>query len=102
MDIATDEMAKVLGFEPRKRRVRCSGHVLNLVVKALLFGHDAEAFETEIDGEPVLDAAQHEIWRKKGPIGKLHNLIHWIYRSDKLTYRLRTFQQEFLVAVRQP
>lgn len=95
MDTATDEMAKVLGFEPRKRRVRCFGHVLNLVVKALLFGHDAEAFETEIDGEPVLDATQHEIWRKKGPIGKLHNLIHWIHRSDKLTYRLRAFQQDF-------
>lgn len=69
-------MAKVLGFEPQKRRVRCFGHVLNLVVKALLFGHDAEAFETKIDGEPVLDATQHEIWQKKGPIGKLHNLIH--------------------------
>lgn len=57
--------------------------MLNLVVKALLFGHKSEAFEAEVDGGPGLDAARHEIWRKKGPIGKLHNLVHWIHQSDK-------------------
>ncbi|KAM4067910.1 restless-like transposase [Hirsutella rhossiliensis] len=36
---------------------------------------EADAFEAEINGEPVLDAVQHEIWRKKGPVGKLHNLV---------------------------
>lgn len=95
MDTATEEIAEVLGFNPKKRRVRCFGHVLNLVVKALLFGHKAEAFEAEIDGEPALNAAQHEIWRKKGPVGKLHNMVHWIHRSDKLTYQLRMLQEEF-------
>ena len=29
------------------RRLRCIGHILNLVVKGLLFGKDAEAFENE-------------------------------------------------------
>jgi hypothetical protein len=95
MDTATEEIAGALGVDPKKRRVRCFGHVLNLVVKALLFGHKAEAFEAEMDGGPSLDAAQHEIWRKKGPIGKLHNLVHWIHRSDKLTYRLRALQEDF-------
>ncbi|OAA63224.1 transposase [Akanthomyces lecanii RCEF 1005] len=95
MDSAAEEIAKTRGLDPSKRRIRCFGHVLNLVVKALLFGHKAEAFEADVDGEPGFDAAQHEIWRKKGPIGKLHNLVHWIHRSDKLTYRLRALQEEF-------
>lgn len=95
MDTAAEEVAEKLGLNLKKRRVRCFGHVLNLVVKALLFGHRSEAFEAEVDGEPCVDAAQHEIWRKKGPIGKLHNLVHWIHRSDKLTYRLRALQEEF-------
>ncbi|KAM4067718.1 restless-like transposase [Hirsutella rhossiliensis] len=68
MDTATEEIAEALGFDPKKRRVRCFGHVLNLVVKALLFGHKSDAFEAKINGEPVLDAVQHEIWRKKGPV----------------------------------
>ncbi|KAJ3454555.1 hypothetical protein MRS44_013155 [Fusarium solani] len=95
MDTAAEEIAEALGLDPKKRRVRCFGHVLNLVVKVLLFGHKAEAFEAEVDGEPGFDAIQHEIWRKKGPVGKLHNLVHWIHRSDKLTYRLRALQEEF-------
>ncbi len=54
-----------------------------------------EAFEADVDGEPGFDAAQHEAWRKKGPIGKLHNLVQWIHRSEKFTYRLRALQEEF-------
>ncbi|RKK08194.1 hypothetical protein BFJ68_g17905 [Fusarium oxysporum] len=95
MDTEMEEIADALGFDPKKRRVRCFGQVLNLVVKALLFGYKAEAFEAEIDGESSSGAAKHEIWRKKGLIGKLHNLVHWIHRSDKLTYRLRALQEEF-------
>ncbi|KAF4343861.1 restless-like transposase [Fusarium beomiforme] len=95
MDTATEEITRALGVDPKHRRVRCFGHVLNLVVKALLFGQNHEAFEAEVDGEPGFDAVQHEIWRKKGPVGKLHNLVHWIHRSDKLTYRLRALQEEF-------
>jgi hypothetical protein len=76
MDTATEEIAEVLGFNPKKRRVRCFGHVLNLVVKALLFRHKAEAFEAEINGEPALNATRHEIWRKKGPVRKLHSMVH--------------------------
>ncbi|KAG6978931.1 hypothetical protein FOFC_18066 [Fusarium oxysporum] len=95
MDTAMEEIAGTLGFDPKKRRVRCFGDVLNLVAKALLFGYKAEAFEAEVDGESGFGTARHEIWRKIGPIGKLHNLVHWIHRSDKLTYRLRALQEEF-------
>jgi hypothetical protein len=40
-----EAIGKALNFNGRARWVRCFGHIINLVVKALLFGHDAEAFE---------------------------------------------------------
>ena len=43
MDTAAEGIAFALGFDPKQRRVRCFGHVINLVVRALLFGHRAEA-----------------------------------------------------------
>ncbi|TXB96908.1 hypothetical protein FocTR4_00012271 [Fusarium oxysporum f. sp. cubense] len=94
MDTAMEEIVEVLGFDSKKRRVRCFGHVPNLVVKVLLFSYKTKAFEADIDGESSSGAAQHEIWRKKGSIGKLHNLVHWIHRPDKLTYRLCALQEE--------
>ncbi|KAM4062491.1 restless-like transposase [Hirsutella rhossiliensis] len=36
---------------------------------------DDEVFDSE-DRTNILDLAQHNLWRKKGPIGKLHNLVH--------------------------
>ena len=54
--------------------------ILNLVAKALLFGHSSEAFEDELVKNVV--AKTDEIWREKGPVGKLHNFVHWIHKSD--------------------
>ncbi|TVY75153.1 putative AC transposase [Fusarium oxysporum f. sp. cubense] len=91
-DTAMEEIGKALGFEGKTRRLRCFGHILNLAVKALLFGHNSEAFEDDIQGNETLDAKAHELWRRKGPVGKLHNLIFWIHRSDSLTNLLRSLQ----------
>ncbi|WKT54416.1 Ribonuclease H-like superfamily [Fusarium oxysporum f. sp. vasinfectum] len=95
MDTATQETAMAMGVDLKQRRVRYFGHVLNMVTKALLFGQNPAAFKAEVDEEPGFDAVQHAIWRKRGPVGKLHNLIHWIHRSDKLTHRLRALQGDF-------
>ncbi|KAF4435092.1 putative AC9 transposase [Fusarium austroafricanum] len=91
-DTAMEEIGKALGLEGKTRRLRCFGHILNLAVKALLFGHNSEAFEDDIQGNETLDAKAHELWRRKGPVGKLHNLIFWIHRSDSLTNLLRSLQ----------
>jgi hypothetical protein len=53
MDSAAEEIAKARGLDPSKRRIRCFGHVLNLVVKALLFRHRTEAFKADVDGQSV-------------------------------------------------
>ena len=92
-DTAMTALGDLFGFDGRQRRVRCFGHIINLVAKALLFGKDDEVFDSE-ERLNVLDLAQHNLWRKKGPIGKLHNLVHWIHRSDRLTYLLRSLQQK--------
>ncbi|KAG7414965.1 hypothetical protein Forpi1262_v016895 [Fusarium oxysporum f. sp. raphani] len=93
-DTAMEIIGGELGFVGARRRGRCFGHTLNLSAKAILFGHDADAFERRISGVGPLTEAEHLIWRKKGPAGKLHNLVIAIHRSDLLTGMLRNIQQE--------
>jgi hypothetical protein len=62
------------------RRMRCYGHILNLVGRAFLYGEDSESFEQESQGLEALDRIDNDLqhWRKKGPIGKLHNFVKWV------------------------
>lgn len=91
-DTAMDELGIRLGFQGRERRGRCFGHILNLSAKALLFGGDAERFADEVGNEITLSDAEHALWRRKGPVGKLHNLVHKIFNHDNLTHGLRALQ----------
>lgn len=92
-DTAMEVIGAELGFNGKARRGRCFGHILNLAAKAILFGKNAEAFEQQLSGAEALSDAEHELWRKKGPVGKLHNLVVSINRSDMLTYLLDDLQQ---------
>ena len=69
-------------------RSRCLGHIINLAAKAFLFGKDSEAFEaiaelvddsTPMDS-PIMREAQ-AAWHKKGPVGKLHNVVVFVRSS---------------------
>jgi hypothetical protein len=94
-DTAMEALGNALGFSPIARRVRCMGHVINLVVKALLFGHNDDAFDDLVDRTAVTDArAAHDAWMKKGPVGKAHNFVVWVHRSDILTNKLRKLQSD--------
>jgi hypothetical protein len=66
-------LGRELGFNWKKRWVRCIGHVINLVVKHMLFGQDPDAFEKKIYDGQLTAAREHEQWRKRGPVGKWHN-----------------------------
>jgi hypothetical protein len=92
-DRAMEIIGGELGFVGSTRRGRCFGHTLNLSAKALLFGHNVEAFEEQLSGEAALSEADHSLWRRKGPVGKLHNLVVDVRRSDQLTYLLRSIQR---------
>jgi hypothetical protein len=50
-----------LGFDGRKRRGRCFGHILNLSARALLFGSNPEAFENQLSGAAALSETEHEV-----------------------------------------
>ena len=88
--VAVRLLVKQLKLEPSwlNRRGRCFGHVINLAAKAFLFGSDTAAFEAiavldEDEGlvnSAVLTTAQSE-WRKKGPVGKVYNIVTYIRRS---------------------
>ncbi|KAM3519811.1 hypothetical protein MY4038_009655 [Beauveria bassiana] len=69
----------------RARRMRCYGHVLNLVARAFLYGEDYEAFEAESQVLDLLSRQEEELrhWRKKGPVGKLHNIVKFVRSSPQ-------------------
>lgn len=87
-----DYIANEHGFERDKRWVRCSGHIFNLVGQAALFGSDSEAFAEAIE-TATLEELELQHWRKKGPIGKLHNIVYWVNRSPQRCERFEALQR---------
>jgi hypothetical protein len=76
-------------LDPVKQRLRCSGHIYNLVCKAILYGVDSNCLKDASQASQTMtavssfkavtnngdDAAKLTAWRKKGPVGKLHNTV---------------------------
>jgi hypothetical protein len=62
---------------PVKCRLLCHGLIINLVVKAFIWGNDAEMFDDGVDYLANKDDEEAELllWRKKAPLGKLHKII---------------------------
>lgn len=89
-DTAMAALADEFNFNPEHRRLRCLGHILNLVVKQLIFGTKANAMETEDDSDVDFNAVSDKLnkWRKKGPIGRLHNFVGTINNSPQLVQLL--------------
>uniref|UniRef100_A0A0D2XSY6 HAT C-terminal dimerisation domain-containing protein n=1 Tax=Fusarium oxysporum (strain Fo5176) TaxID=660025 RepID=A0A0D2XSY6_FUSOF len=90
----------------RARRMRCYGHILNLVARAFLYGEDFESFEAESQVFDLLGRREDDLrhWRKKGPVGKLHNVVKFIRSSPqrcelfKRISRENDEAQEYLLA----
>ena len=87
---ALTELGKMLEqrnivFNPETSRIRCFGDIINLVVKGFLWGSDWEAFETNTayNTDIAKEGALLQAWRKKGPMGKLHNIGIWILRTPQ-------------------
>jgi hypothetical protein len=80
----------------KHRRVRCYGHILNLAAKAFLFGQDADAIELESydAGSTGRASEELELWRRKGPVGKLHNIISYIRRTPQRSESFKRASQQ--------
>lgn len=81
-------------FDKVKRRIRCFGHVINLSVQSFLWGLDANAFarlhdEDNNDINLAEEIESMKEWRKRGPLGKLHNIITHVNRSPQ---RIQAFE----------
>lgn len=85
-DTCMEWLGLEFGFDGVKRRVRCVGHIINLVAKAVMIGSsnkDLEVFEQEMELEAKEERQQLLLWRKRGPVGKLHNIVVFICRSPQ-------------------
>ena len=59
----------------KARRLRCHGHVVNLCARALLIGKEAKKTLRKLEG--VTGKESEGMWRARGPVGKLHNIIKY-------------------------
>jgi len=76
----------------KEARLRCSEHIINLVVKSLFFSTNVEALKIE--------SVEFETWQRIGPIGRLHNIIRHIRVSSQrrdwfLEYQANDSDAEF-------
>uniref|UniRef100_A0A0D2YCV7 HAT C-terminal dimerisation domain-containing protein n=1 Tax=Fusarium oxysporum (strain Fo5176) TaxID=660025 RepID=A0A0D2YCV7_FUSOF len=64
---------------------RCFGHILNLAARAFLWGKDPDSFEREAFTEAAFQVEESELrlWRKRGAVGKLHNIIRFVRASPQ-------------------
>lgn len=92
-----------ISFIATERRLRCLGHTINLSVQAFLWGENVNSFareqEEDTSGREQVSladelAAMRE-WRKKGPMGKLHNVLIYILRSPQQIRRFENKVKEF-------
>jgi hypothetical protein len=90
-------------WDAKKQRIRCHGHVINLVVQAFLFADSREASRAAVEqiedddeaafGSDFLSGFQTQKalgWRRLGPLGKVHNIAIHLRDSD---YRWNSFKR---------
>jgi len=56
----------------------CVGHIINLIVKSILFGEGLSKFVKELAG--ASDIENFRLWRRQEVIGRLHNIVKYISR----------------------
>ena len=65
-------------------RIRCFGHIVNLIAKSFLEGDSSDIFDQSwFDSDKKAEVARWKEWRKRGAIGKCHNTNHFIRRSPQ-------------------
>ncbi|KJZ68529.1 hypothetical protein HIM_12077 [Hirsutella minnesotensis 3608] len=91
-DTCLEALARWFPMDVNRCRLRCVGHIINLVVRAVFFGANIGKFEAELRG--ATDEFRFDMWAKKGPIGRLHNIATYIRRTDQRRQVLRGLQAE--------
>lgn len=85
------ELIRSINLEPH-HRLRCAGHIINLIVKATIYGNNVTRFEEELAQADPMD--QFTTYRRLGVIGKLHKLLNGICASHKRRELFNEVQQQ--------
>ena len=71
-------------IDPDRDHLCCADHIINLIVKAILFGNGVSKLQCQLAG--ASDAQQFDVWSTKVAIGKLHNICVYLNRNDAGLY----------------
>jgi hypothetical protein len=82
-DTTLAELGKAMGFEPIQKRLRCIGYILNLIAESYIFGQDSLTFKENY--KKALPGERRQLWRQRGELRKLHNLVAHVTASGKRT-----------------
>ena len=84
-------------FNPEYRRLRCMGHILNLSIKAFLFGDmGTSGMQEQLDVIIVMDKTM-ALWRKLSPWGKARNITVYIRSSVQRKQQRKRLDAETLL-----
>lgn len=75
-----------------EHRIRCTGHIINLVVKAVLYGDGVSQWEQQLLQTAPRD--QFQLFRKQGVVGRLHNFVTAVNSSHKRRELFKRCQRE--------
>jgi hypothetical protein len=87
-----DELGFKFDFSKKRHWLQCCGHIINLVARSIFFETNADAFEEDCGANKEVQD-EIRLWRVKGPIGKLHNIVHWVQRSGQRIEKLHRLQR---------
>ena len=66
-------------FIPKRERLRYIGYILNLTVKALIYGKGVGKLKRLLIN--ASDEAKFNLMRQRGAVGKVYNIVKYIMRS---------------------
>ena len=74
LHVASVLTADGIQYNPQHRRLRCNGHVINLVVQAFLFGEKVSDYDTDPEEYTIPSDNELAHLRRLGSLGKLHKI----------------------------
>ena len=81
-------------YNVQRRRLQCNGYVIDLAIKAFLFGKMTDTIQhlEQSTGNRELPTPEElQKWRNIGPLGKLHNVFTFICKTPQHQQRFRQF-----------
>lgn len=89
-DTALFELSKSIPFDPQKERLCCAGHMINLAANVFLYGQDPKGQLTQSE------VSHLTLWRQRGAVGKLYNLVFHITRPPRQRASFDKFKKKTL------